>query len=167
MSSARLFKVENRLSKVMGQPGGRSLMEALRSAQARVEAVRERSIARIAIITGQLRDSAVQGRLGDRNATRELYRAANDIFALAGFFEMNALSEAAFSLCDLMIATEVGSALNWAAVDLHVDAIAVLQTLKPEADAAKLLAGLRALCALYAPRGAISDNANIAQFDGA
>ena len=150
MSSARVFKVENRLSKVMRQPGGRSLMEALRDAQARIETVRERSKLHIADTAGRLRKQAVQGRAGDRNAIRELYRAANDIFALAGYFEMTALSEAAFSLCDLMVAVDEGATLDWAAVDAHIDAIGLLQTRKADADAARLLAGLRAVCALYA-----------------
>lgn len=72
--------------------------------------------------------------------------AANHIFALAGVFGMTALSQAAFSLCDLMTADEEAG-VDWVAVDVHVNAIGLLVGLKGEADAAKLVAGLRAISA--------------------
>lgn len=153
MSQVRVFKVESSLSKLMKKPGGRTVGEALSSAQARVEKIRAQSIERMAEAAARLRQLAVQGRTGDCAAVEALYAGANGIFALAGHFDMRALSEAAFSLCDLLTAADLGVDVDWMAVDVHVEAIRLLSHPDPKVDAAQLIAGLRAVRARYAPVG--------------
>ena len=146
MSDVGIYKEENQLSRLTRMPGGRSVGDALRAAQRRIEAVRERLSGHVARTCVQLRELAMDGRAGDRTAEENLYAAANHIFALAGVFGMTALSQAAFSLCDLMTADEEAG-VDWVAVDVHVNAIGLLVGLKGEADARKLVAGLRAISA--------------------
>ena len=156
MSQVRVYKVESRLSGLMKKPGGRSVHEALNAAQGRVAKVRGQATRRMGETAVRLRQLAAEGRGGDCVAIEALYAGANDVFSLAGYFDMRALSEAAFSLCDLLMAADQGAPVDWAAVDVHVEAICLLSQPDPKADASQLLAGLRAVRARYAPAPAKS-----------
>ncbi len=149
MSKVRIYKVESRLSKLVRKPGGRTFAEALRSAEARVDAVRDSAARRLAEIAGELRELAQRGRARDFAALDALYGKANDIFALAGYAQMTALSQAAFSLCDLLTAADVGADVDWAAVEVHIDAIRLLCNPVEPACAGELLAGLKGVRAKF------------------
>ncbi len=150
MSEVRIYKAENRLGRIMKKPGGRSIAEALDAAKARIEKVRAQATGRMYEIADQLRILAKQGRAGDCAALEALYAGSNDIFAVAGYFELKALSEASFSLCDLLMAADLGAAVDWAAVDVHVEAIWLLTHAGDKVDASRLILGLRAVRARYA-----------------
>ena len=149
MSAVRIYKVESRLSKIVSKPGGRTFAEALRSAEARVEAIRDGATRRLAEIAGGLRELAQRGRARDFAALDALYGRANDIFALAGYVQMTSLSQAAFSLCDLLTVADVGADVDWAAVDVHIDAIRLLCNPLAPGCAEELLAGLKVVRAKY------------------
>jgi hypothetical protein len=151
MSLARIFNVENRLAKIARSPGGKSIDEAVRGAEERIEAVRDKCVAALSTKADLL--SALSA--GDRGAgaaeTMEgLYNVSNAIFGVACVYDLEALAEAACSLCDLLHGFRNGEPVNWSAVDVHVDGIRLLATGRSE-GAASVLAGLRQVRARFVP----------------
>jgi hypothetical protein len=151
MSLARIFKVENRLAKIARSPGGKSVDEAVRGAEERIEAVRDKCVAALSTKADQL--AALSA--GDRDAgaaeTMEgLYNTSNAIFGVACVYDLDALAEAACSLCDLLHGFRNGEPVNWSAVDVHVDGIRLLATGHTE-GAASVLAGLRKVRERFVP----------------
>jgi hypothetical protein len=151
MSSTRVFKVENRLAKLARLPGGKSIDEALRAAEQKIESVRircERSLLHKA-------DALQTAAQGDRDegavaTLDDIYDLSNAIFGVAGTFGYDALAEAACSLCDLVHGFRSGDAVNWSAVDVHVDGIRLLAT-GQTVGAESVLAGLQRVRARFVP----------------
>jgi hypothetical protein len=151
MSDVRVFKVENRLAKVIRLPGGRTVAEALRGADTRVASIRDRCLVSLAAKGVQLHRLAEQAKSGaDPASLSEVYATANEIFSIAGAFGMREAAEAAYSLCDLVDDSSEREAVNWPAVDVHVDGVRFLCS---EAGAehtpirAAIVEGLRAVAA--------------------
>lgn len=155
MTSAKIFKVENRLAKLARSPGGKSLDEAVTSAEQRIESVRDRCVAALALKAEQLAAMAAGDRgEGAAETLDGLYNLSNAIFGVAGVYELDALAEAACSLCDLLHGFRGGEPVNWSAVDVHVDGIRLLATGRvaaASAGAASVLEGLRRVRARFVP----------------
>jgi len=155
MSRARIFAVENHLAKIAREPGGRTIENALKAAETRVEAARETSVAALAEKAEQLARHAAAGRRGeDPHAFARIYDISNAIYGLAAAFGLKGLAEAAFSLCDLADSYRGGEAANWPAVDVHVDGIRLLAVMGEKAGAAgaeSILEGLRRVRARVLP----------------
>lgn len=151
MSAARIFKVENRLAKIARLPGGKTLDEAVRGAEQRIESVREQCVAALAVKADELAAVAAGDRAADAQLTLEkLYNISNAIFGVAGVYELDALAEAACSLCDLLHGFRNGEAINWSAIDVYVDGVRLLATGRFE-GAASVLEGLRKVRARFVP----------------
>lgn len=149
MSPPKVFTVENRLAKVARQPGGKSIAEALKAAEQRIESVRGRCEASLAVKAEHLAAIAAGDRQAGANATLDgLYDIANAMFGVAGAYGLEALAEAACSLCDLVHRFRSGEAVNWGAVDVHVDGIRLLAGGRTE-GAESVLAGLRKVRARF------------------
>jgi hypothetical protein len=138
MTTVRVFKVENRLTKLVGEPGGRTLIDALKAAEQRIEAARERSLESLGPKIDRLYALAKSGQGGSAADAATIYALANEIFALAGLFGQSMLAEAALSLCDLIAGGEDDAPLSWPAVDVHIDALRLLRA----ADGDPALAGV-------------------------
>jgi hypothetical protein len=150
MSIARIFKVENKLAKLARAPGGKTVEEAVKAAETRVESVRLRCLASLVEKSNQLAVIASGDRgEGARQTLDKLYNLSNAIFGVAGAFGLKALAEAACSLCDVVHRFRGGETLNWSAVDVHVDGIRLLSMGSPE-GADSILAGLRRVRARFA-----------------
>lgn len=153
MSLARIFKIENRLAKIARQPGGKSIEEAVKTAEQRVESVRERCVAALAEKADLLTNIAAGDRTGDiEPMLKGLYNTSNAIFGVAGVYGLDALAEAACSLCDLLHRFQSGDPINWQAVDVHVDGIRLLATGRSQ-GAESVMAGLRKVRARFVPSG--------------
>jgi hypothetical protein len=151
MSLARKFKVENRLAKIARQPGGKSIEEAVRTAELRIESVRDKCVAALADKAERLAKIAAGDRGEGAGATLDgLYNTANAIFGVACVYDLDALSEAACSLCDLVHGFRTGEAVNWQAIDVHVDGIRLLASGYTE-GAESILEGLRRVKARFVP----------------
>ena len=151
MSQAKVFQVENRLAKLARQPGGKTITEALRGAEVRIEALRERCEASLLEKAEALHVIARGDRAAGATITLDaLYELSNAIFGVAGTYGYTALADAACSLCDLVYGFRSGDAVNWGAVDVHVDGIRLLATGK-SAGAESVLAGLRQVRARFVP----------------
>ena len=153
MSQAKVFHVENRLAKVARQPGGKSIGEALKAAEQRVEALRERCEASLIDKAEALLITA-RGDRGDGAILTldAVYDQANAIYGVAGTYGYAALADAACSLCDVVHGFRGGEAVNWSAVDVHVDGIRLLATGR-SAGAESVLEGLKRVRARFAPTG--------------
>ncbi len=149
MSLPRVFKVENKLAKVVSRPGGKTIKEALRSAEQNIESVREQCMTALEEKADQLARIAAGDRADGAMATLDgLYDMSNAIFGVAGAFGLDALAEAACSLCDVIHRFRSGEPVKWSAVDVHVDGIRLLAGgLTRGAD--EILEGLRKVRARF------------------
>lgn len=154
-SKARVFAVENKLAQIAREPGGRTIANAVRAAETRVESTRAASISALVEKAEQMTAIAAVGRAsGDVSVFGAIYDLSNAIFGLAGSFGLKALAEAAFSLCDLTDWFRSGEPVNWPALDVHLDGIRLLATLGDKAGAAgadSILEGLRRVRARVLP----------------
>ena len=153
MSQARVFAIENKLAKIAARPGGKTIHEAISSAERKVESVRERCVAALAGKSAELIAEAAAAKASQQHTRFDgLYRVANAIYGVAGTFDRKGLAEAASSLCDLLQGFLDGEPPNWPAIDVHVDGVRLL-THKGEAVAEPILAGLRRVRARFIPQG--------------
>ena len=151
MSQSRVFKIENKLAKVVSRPGGKTIQEALKSAETNIESVRDQCMTALEEKAGNLARIAAGDRAAGATATLDgLYDVSNAIFGVAGAFGLEALAEAACSLCDVIHRFRGGEAVKWSAVDVHVDGIRLLAGgLTRGAD--EILEGLRKVRARFVP----------------
>jgi hypothetical protein len=150
-NTAKVFKVDNRLARLARQPGGKTIEEAVRGAEQRIESVRDQCVAALAVKAEQLALIAAGDRTNNAGAILEgLYNLSNAIFGVAGVFGMEPLAEAACSLCDLLHGFRGGEPISWSAVDVHVDGIRLLSGGRAD-GAASILAGLRQVRARFTP----------------
>ncbi len=154
MSEARVFKIENRLAKVVSLPGGKTVAEALRGADARLESVRDDCLASLAEKGAKLQNLADLAKAGRPDeAVTGIYRVANDVYSVASAFQMTELAEAAYGLCDLADDSRPRESINWPAIGVHIDGVRLLATLDGSQDPttrAAIVEGLRAVAARFA-----------------
>lgn len=152
MSNARVFAIENKLAKIAARPGGKTVHEAITSAERKVESVRERCVAALAGKSADLIAEAAAAKASSHHARFDgLYRVSNAIYGVAGSFGLNGLAEAASSLCDLIEGFRGGEAVNWPAIDVHVDGVRLLVA-GGEVGAEPILEGLRRVRARFVPQ---------------
>jgi hypothetical protein len=152
---AQVFEVENRLAKVARQPGGRTVDQAVKAAETRIEAVRDVSLASLIEKAEAMAQVAAAGRRGEHPKPFDaIYDISNAIYGLAAGFGLTALAEAAFSLCDLADGFRSGEEPSWPAIDVHVDGVRLLATLGGgigKEGAESILDGLRRVRARVLP----------------
>lgn len=155
MSNVRVFAVENKLAELLCEPGGRTVDQAIKAAETRVEAQRDVTLAALIEKAEQMAAQAAEGRgSAEPEVFGRIYDLSNAIYGLAGSFNLKALAEAAFSLCDLADSYRSGDEPNWPAVDVHVDGVRLLANLGEKAGAAgaeSILDGLRRVRARVLP----------------
>ena len=146
MTEAHNIKVKNRLGELMRQPGGRSVIDAIRTAESRVEKNRDTFVVALDRAIGRL-EAAGAGltEQQDPQRTAEIYAAANDMIAMAGLVGFQALDEVAHGLCDLIDVLRAEGAWSAGAIKVHVDSVLLLRGLRPQDELAreKILDGLR------------------------
>ena len=148
MTAAKVFKVQNRLAKVVRLPGGKTVAEALKSADKRIESARETCLATLDAKIGRLATYAEQGPSDPVAALDGLYRTADEIFGVAGAFGLRALGDAAYGLCDLAGRFQVEGPVSWQAIAVHVNGIRLLST-GALPDPEVVLSGLREVRARF------------------
>jgi hypothetical protein len=154
MSTARVFAVQNTLAQIAREPGGRNAEAAVKAAEARVEAQRGVSLASLVEKSEQLVVLAAEARTGGPEALAPVYDLSNAIYGLAASFGLKALSEAAFSLCDLADHFRTHGDTSWPAIDVHVDGVRLLASLGEKAATGggeAILDGLRKVRARIMP----------------
>jgi hypothetical protein len=148
--TARVFKVNNALAKVVRLPGGRTVAEALHAADTRIGRMKDVCVAAMQQRIAKLAALADEGRAGKDGLLGDIHTAGNEILGLAGAFGMTELGDAAYSLCDLADAFRESGVASWPAIDVHVHGLRLLcAETGDEADRRKILDGLKLVRARF------------------
>lgn len=144
MSAVTIIRRVSNLSKMVGESGGRTVLAALRGAEAETASLREEGRGLLSEAIGAL--EAAQGAPADEAWLEAVYRASSNIIDICPP-DLPLLGKAAWSLCDLTDRQRKSGRLEVPPVAVHVSAIRTLSgDLDPQA-AAPLLMGLEALLA--------------------
>jgi len=150
VSSANVFKYENRLAKTLVQKGGMNADEAISKAQAAVEQVRAPTLAEIDSDLASIYGLGERLRSGrDEAALAAIYAASNRIIATAGIFELPELGKAAYSLCELISRFQGQNRFNEPMIRVHLDGLRLLRQPQDHSEAHRnqVLLGLRQVVA--------------------
>ena len=151
MSKVVLIPWENRLTKMIHEPGGVKVVDALERAAENLEAIRgeclvalEQRLEEIVRLHGEGGDSpAPAGQDG-------IYQLANEIHGVAGVFGMAEMGEAAFSLCELVDRLRALGRWSAAAIAVHISALKLFREPASADDRAEVLHGLKLITERYA-----------------
>src|SRR5262245_40133254 len=146
MSGATFIPWENRLAKVMSQPGGVRVGDALAQAAKNLELAKDECLAEM---DGQLAEieslCAQAGRQPEDDVKRRIYDLSNDVVSVAGTFELTELGQAAFCLCELVDRLRGLGRWNQAAVEVHLSACRLLRRPDTTTDRSQVIEGLKKL----------------------
>jgi hypothetical protein len=143
MSQVKRIHRENRLGKLLNQPGGITVESALRKASENLESMRESTLSGVDERIGQIEAAwRKAGALPSPFERDEIYRLANEIHGVAGVFGLEQLGEAAFSLCDLIDHLGEGDRWSAEAVAVHLSALRLFRHPDGQLDGEAVLAGL-------------------------
>lgn len=145
MTEARIVKYRTNLQRKMSAPGGSTLAEAVRKAEAGVEARRGAAMQAIDGVVAALEAACVE-RSPDGGPA--VYALAAGVVDMAGFYDTGPFHTAAFSLCEIAARMNETGRWDWPSVQVHVRALRlILQEDFRESEGTRaVLDGLEALC---------------------
>lgn len=148
MSEARTIKVKSNLARQLQRPGGRTVAEAQRLAEAGLEGHKTDILADLGRLIGQLEDLCAAGTVEGRE---RVYVLAAALVDLAGFFDTGPLYTAGYSLCDLSERMRATGGWSWPAVEVHVKALRLIHAggCRPGGESEVLLTGLRSVLGAF------------------
>ena len=143
MSTVMRVPWTNRLTKMIQEPGGVRVGDALEAAQTNLDSIRDSCLQSIDARLEELEQLHQQTRAGDASELRdEIYSRAADIHSVAGVFGLAELGQAAFSLCDLVDRLRSLGRWDQQAVAVHLNALRLFRNPQP-GTAAAVLEGLQ------------------------
>jgi hypothetical protein len=148
MNQVRTTKVVSPLAKQLARPGGRTLADAQRLADAGLQRHKAGVMDDIEGLIGQLEALCAAATPEGR---ARVYGLASDLVDLAGFFDTGPLYTAGYSLCDLSERMQTTGVWNWPAIEVHVKALRLIHTggCKVGAESDLLLQGLKSVLAAF------------------
>lgn len=145
------LKTTTRFKQMVNRADGMRISDAIKKAEANIEAYKDtglqavdEKIAEMQFICAALKE------LPAPQLERKLYLLSNDVFAAAGMFGQPELSEAAYSLCDLLGNRPENVPLMWESINVHVASMRLLRQTPADTDTAArqaVLAGLKQVTA--------------------
>ena len=143
-------KVHTSLQRQMARPGGRLIVEAESRANQALEGQRDHVFDLLATNIDAI-DALCVGRPDD--APAQIYAFASAMVDMAGYLDVPAFFEAAFSLCEIADRMRAADAWSWPSVEVHVRVLRITLADQGQAtaDSERLLEGLRALTAHVPP----------------
>jgi hypothetical protein len=146
MSSAIFIPWENKLAKVMREPGGVRVADALEKAARNLDLAKDDCLADMDEQLAELESLAGQaGRQPADDVKNRIYDLSNDVVAIAGAFQLTELGQAAFCLCELVDRLRAMGLWSQPAVEVHLSACRLLRRPDASTDRSKVLAGLKQL----------------------
>lgn len=146
MSAVRIHRPKYALATMLRKPGGTTVAQAVEQATANLEGLQEAGGAQLDAGLAQM--DALFARYGDtfdRDLVAEHYGVAVNLIGLPSLCGLDALENAAHSLCDLL--DRLGTTGRWDrdGVQVHIQALRLLRNLPPGTDAVAepVLDGLR------------------------
>jgi hypothetical protein len=129
MRKAKSIKHETRLSKEAFAPGGMTVADALRRADASLETMRGPCDATIDASLVKIETGFGPTATGrDGKGFDDLHRLASTIIDASIFAKDCEIDKAARALCQLTNLCKAQGAWDWIAVDLHIDALKLLRS---------------------------------------
>jgi hypothetical protein len=134
------------LADKMAKPGGRTLAEAVRAAEAGLDGHREEGMRSLAATLAEL-EAACAAR--EEGAGARVYELASAFADMAGFFDTGPLYAAAFSLCEASDRMLAARCWQWPSADVHVRAMRLILAdgCEPTETSRLLLGGLATIIA--------------------
>lgn len=128
MSEARKFKVETRLAMHAFRPGGMTVADALRRADAALEVMRNPCIETIDASIAEIEQRYGPAAVGrEEQSFADLYSLSSKIIDASVFLPGTDIDKAARALCQLTALCQAQDAWDWIALDLHIDALKMLR----------------------------------------
>jgi len=124
MNKARFFFPDVRLKRLLREPGGITVGEALVRADDAIDGMRD---AFLQSIDQKIAEIGALGQDDAFSATGRCYTLSNEIYAEAGMIKLIELSDVAHNLCDLLSAGGKQGA-SAKAIRVHVDAMRALRS---------------------------------------
>ena len=146
MSAATFIAWENRLGKMVREPGGVRIGQALEQAGHNLDSIQDSCLEAMDVQIAELERLCTEGGRQPADGVKDrIYDLANDIVAVAGAFQLKELGQAAFSLCELTDRLRTRGKWNQAAVEVHLSAFRLLRQPDPGADRSSVIMGLKGL----------------------
>jgi hypothetical protein len=121
-------KFENRLSKMITLPGGKTVEEATQDAESNMESIRDKVLTAMDKKVQRLLDSAAAITVDPNpEVLTDCYNVANEIFSLAGAFGKEQMGEAAYSLCELIDRSREAGKWSDPAFQAHMNALRLMR----------------------------------------
>ena len=134
MSDPNLIKVKTRLMEQVDRPGGMTAALAVERVGRELKAAegRSREVVGETLIL-------LEAVCKDQNATMDaVYDLSTAVIDVAGLFDERLLCDAAYSLCELTDRLRTQDMCDWPAVVVHADALRLIYSAGPGANAAHL-----------------------------
>lgn len=134
----------NRLARLLAEPGGVRVSDAIHKATENLETIRSSCLETIDRCLSEIEGHHLSGGRKPSEETKDhVYRLSNEIHGLAGVFGLKQLGEAAYSLCELVDRLRASGAWRRDAVEVHVSALRLLRRPEHAPDPDAVLQGLR------------------------
>ena len=144
MSQVKRIEWTNRLGRLLKEPGGITVGDALRKASENLEGIKEHGLSALDQRLAEIEElRAKAGSKASAQIKDAIYRLANDIHGIAGVFGLHQLGQAAFSLCELIDRQRERGRWTPEAVDVHLAAFRIFRRPDDQVDGEAVLAGLR------------------------
>ncbi len=146
MTAVRIHRPKYALAGMLRKPGGKTVAEAVEAADANLEGLKEAAWPQLDERLAEV--EACFGRYGeayDEALIDEHYRLAVGLIGLPSLCGLDALENAAHSLCDLLDRLRTTGRWDKDGIKVHIQALRLLRNLAPgeEAIAEPVLEGLR------------------------
>jgi hypothetical protein len=130
----------------MARPGGRTMAEAVKAADAGLESHREAGMRSLLDTLDQLETACAAQEEGSE---ARIYELASHFADMAGFFDTGPLYAAAFSLCETSDRMIAARNWQWPSVHVHIRALRLILAAdcRPTEASAVLLEGLASIVA--------------------
>lgn len=124
----RMPRKAGHFARLVHQPGGVTMDEAVLAADANLETLRSGLEAEIGATIGAMQSlgTALDG-APDPAAIEKLYRLSNLVIGLAGIPGLRAIGRVCYSLCELIDRSQTSRTWNAAAVQVHMDCLRALR----------------------------------------
>lgn len=127
---------KSRLAAMIDSAGGIAVGVALTQARANIAALRPQALEAVTRHIDEL--GAVTSPADPEarsDALHQIYRTANHVIDAAAPFELGEICAVAISLCDVVDRVANEAELDWRIIEVHIQALRLLNTLPPEATA--------------------------------
>ena len=116
-----------RMAELVNRPGGLTAREAVRSAELRLETIRDSSLKElVAMVEDMITMGEELSRVRSVATSQKLYATSNSIVGVAGVFGVPELGEVALSLCTLLDRQSVTGSWHREAVELHLNSLRLM-----------------------------------------